>query len=129
MVKMAREILFRGKEKSNGKWVYGYYTELPIGSLGATIASIDEEFICEDTSSFIIEITAEQHRNHSSGYPMEVVNCETYEVLPETIGQYTGTTDKNGKKILKGILYLAKVTVFVVMIMELFVIMLMRQGL
>lgn len=35
-----RDILFKGKRVDNGKWVEGYYTELPCGSLGATIFSM-----------------------------------------------------------------------------------------
>lgn len=82
-----RDILFRGKRVDNGKWVEGYYTELPCGSLGATIFSNDDELVCEDTGSYIIKVFTKQHTNYSNSNPLQVIECEKYEVIPETVGQ------------------------------------------
>lgn len=69
-----REILFRGKRKDNGEWVYGNYC-------GA------EYLTNEGIEHLIIEVP----RSGSSA-----------KVILETVGQYTGLTDKNGKKIFEG---------------------------
>ena len=76
-----REILFRGKRKDNGEWVEGYlyiryFQELP-----------HDRFVIEHKPKY----------NHEMWQPQYMVS----EIDPETIGQYIGLTDKNGKKIFE----------------------------
>ncbi len=96
-----RNMSFRGKCVDDNDWVNGYYTELPVGSLGATIFANTDEVITEDTDSFIIAITTRQYSSLSPANPLEVVESELIKVIPETIGQFTGLLDKNGNKIFE----------------------------
>ena len=93
-----REILFRAKRIDNGEWVEGFYSQLPKPSLGATIIT-NGDLCAEDVSDYIIVSQCKQHSNFSNGYPLEVVECEYYEIDSETLCQYTGLKDKNGNRI------------------------------
>lgn len=74
---MSRENLYRGKRKDNGEWVEGSLLQLDFPR----------------TETYIVDRFA----------TIECDNIDGMEyVIQETVGQFTGLTDKNGKKVFEG---------------------------
>lgn len=75
---MNNRYIFRGKRKGIGEWVYGFYVfqRKRSGKFGQVLSELDSN------RHFIIDAQGKSN-----------------EVIPETVGQCTTLTDKNGKLI------------------------------
>lgn len=79
-----RTIKFRGKRTDNGEWVYGYYWK-------------------EDNNPCFRNELIEQHyisvQNNHDWY---LTSLDDYNVITETVGQFTGLIDQNKEDIYEG---------------------------
>ena len=73
---LKRDIVFRGKSKSTGEWVEGSLIGNDV--IVGKIVEFEEDYFCTEF---------------------------WYKVDTETVGQFTGMTDKKGKKLFEGDVY------------------------
>ena len=75
-----REIIFRAKDYRTGQWVYGIYFKNPVSRF--------------NEGAYYPQIIPEIHGVHDT--------IERCSIVEDTLGQFTGLTDKNGVKIFEG---------------------------
>lgn len=79
-----REILFRAKQIDDGEWVEGYYAMMGVDSL-------IRHYIVQNCA------VTKLFKN-----PEDNMYFNDVEIDPETLCQYTGKSDEDGKKIFEG---------------------------
>ena len=86
-----REILFRGKSIKTNQWIYGGFHIWE----KRQVCALSNDRLKDDEISYVITVNSFADWNMPR-------TMQAVEVIADTVGQYTGLTDRNGRKIFEG---------------------------